>query len=184
VEVAFFLGGAGDYNWPMGAITLLTAEEYLNMPDAPGKHELLDGELISLPVAKKIHNDICRKYQSLLETALPDVRVRFTEGYRLRRGWLIPDVSATWPNQHVGEWFEGAPMIAIEIVSAGNSAEEIDRKTEAYLEEGAAEVWIVYPGTRTMKVFHKDGSIIRVTGIYDCALIGLHVDLRKILPAA
>src|SRR5277367_3633394 len=136
----------------MGAVTLLTAEEYLNMPETPGKHELLDGELISLPVAKKLHADIGLEFLDLLRTELPRPRARIAEGYRLRRGWLIPDVSATWPDQRVGEWFEGSPMIAIEIVSAGNSAEEIDRKTEAYLEEGAAEVWIVYPGTRTMKV--------------------------------
>jgi Uma2 family endonuclease len=168
----------------MGAVTLLTAEEYLNMPETPGKHELLDGELISLPVAKRFHNVISLEFWELLRTVLPRQRVWHVEGYRLTHGWLIPDVSATWPDQPVGEWFEGSPMIAIEIVSPGNLAQEIDRKTEAYLEGGAAEVWIVYPGTRTMKVFRKDGAIFRVTGIYDCALIGLQVDLPKILPSA
>lgn len=167
----------------MGAVTLLTAEEYLNMPETPGKHELLDGELISLPVAKRFHNDIALEFWELLRTVLPRQRVWHVEGYRFAQGWLIPDVSATWPDQRVGEWFEGAPMIAIEIVSAGNSAAEIDRKTEAYLEESAAEVWIVYPGTRTMKVFQKNGSIIRITSVYECALIGLQVNLQKILPA-
>ena len=49
-------------------------------------------------------------------------------------------------------------MIAIEIISPGNSAEEIHRKREAYLEEGVAEVWIVYPVSRVMEVFRKDGS--------------------------
>ncbi len=75
-------------------------------------------------------------------------------------------------------------MIAIEIVLAGNSAEEIDRKTEAYLEERAAEVWIRLLSTRTMKVFHKDGASIRVPGFYDCALISLQADRGRILPAA
>jgi Uma2 family endonuclease len=168
----------------MGAVTLLTAEEYLNMPETPGKHELLDGELISLPVAKRFHNNIGRSFEDLLQTALGRSRVRFIEGYRLRRGWLIPDVSATWPDQIEGEWFEGAPMIAIEIISRGNSADEIDRKTEAYLDEGAAEVWIVYPERRIMKVFRKDGSYVRVIDVYDCALIGVQVDRGKILPAA
>lgn len=168
----------------MGAVTLLTAEEYLNMPETPGKHELLDGELISLPVAKKLHNDIAWEFWELLRTVLPRPRVRLVEGFHLRRGgWLIPDVSATWPGQIEDEWFEGAPMIAIEIVSRGNSAEEIQRKREAYLEEGAAEVWIVYPVTRIMDVFRKDGSYVRVIDVYDCALIGVQVDLPKILSA-
>ena len=145
----------------MGVVTLLTAEEYLNMPETPGKHELLDGELISLPVANKFHNDISRSFEDLLRAALGRPRVWLVEGYRLRRGWLIPDVSAIWPDQPAGEWFEGAPMIAIEIVSRGNSAEEIQRKRAAYLEEGAAEVWIVYPVSRVMDVFRKDGSYVR-----------------------
>ncbi len=168
----------------MGAVTLLTAEEYLNLPDTPGKQELLDGELISLPVAKKFHNEIGWAFWELLRTALARPRVRIVEGYRLRRGWLIPDVSVTWPSQKEGDWFEGSPMIAIEIISRGNSADEIDRKTEAYLEEGAAEVWIVYPSRHIMKVFRKDGSYVRVTDVYDCPLIGVQVDLQKILPAA
>jgi Uma2 family endonuclease len=75
-------------------------------------------------------------------------------------------------------------MIAIEIISRGNSADEMDRKTEAYLEEGAAEVWIVYPSRQIMKVFRKDGSYVRVTDVYDCALIGVKVDLQKILATA
>ena len=36
-----------------------------------------------------------------------------------------------------------APEICIEIVSPGNSQEEIDRKIELYLAKGALEVWIV-----------------------------------------
>jgi Uma2 family endonuclease len=166
----------------MSSATLLTAEEYLKMPQLPGKHELLDGESISLPVAKKRHNDIAWAFWNLLRTTLDQTRVRFAEGYKLRRGWLIPDVSANWPNQAEGEWFEGAPMIAIEIMSRGSTAEEVDRKTDAYLEEGAAEVWVVYPGTRRMQVFRKDGALVRVSGAYDCESIGLQVDLQKLLP--
>jgi Uma2 family endonuclease len=168
----------------MAAVTLLTAEEYLNMPETPGKHELLDGELISLPPAKRKHNNLARRFWRLLETVLDDSRIWTGEGYQLRRGWLIPDVSANWPDQKEGEWFLGAPMIAIEIISRGNTAEEVNRKTEAYLEEGAAEVWVVYPTSRSMNVFRKDGSFVRVTGIYDCALIGLQLDLQKLLPTA
>src|ERR1700693_4867661 len=123
----------------MSAITQLTAEEFLNLPDTPGKHELLDGELISLPPAKNSHSIIGRAFQDLLLTALDKSRVWFFEGYQLRRGWVIPAVGVAAPAQPVSEWFQGAPMIAIEIVSRGNTAEEIDRKVSAYLQEGASE---------------------------------------------
>jgi hypothetical protein len=42
----------------MGAVTLLADEQFSNLPDAPGKQELLDGELVSLQVPKASHNDI------------------------------------------------------------------------------------------------------------------------------
>jgi Uma2 family endonuclease len=169
----------------MGAVTLLTDEEFLNMPETPGKQELLDRELVSSPVAKRTHTYICMGLYELLRTVLDPMRVMVTAGYRMRVGrWLVPDVSVNWPNQPAGDWFEGAPMIAIEVVSRGNTAEEINRKTELYLQEGAAELWIVYPSSRSMNVFRKDGSYLRVTGVYDCELLGLQVDLPKILPAA
>ena len=90
--------------------------------------------------------------------------------YQLRRGWLIPDVSVTWPDQPVSEWFQGSPMIVIEIVSRGNTAWEIDRKVGAYLQEGDAEVWMVYPATRSMTVFRTDETL-RVTDVYRCERI-------------
>ena len=164
----------------MGTVTLLTAEQYLNMPNEPGKHELLDGELISVPPAKHSHSKIIRAFQKFLETALDESRVWILEGYQLKRGWLIPDISVTWPNQPVSDWLQGAPMIAIEIVSRGNTAEEIDRKTEAYLEEGAAEVWVVYPKRRKMNVLRKDATL-RVTGEYRCDLIGVTANLNELI---
>jgi len=167
----------------MSAITQLTAEEFLNLPDYPGKQELLDGELISVPPAKLYHSEIALAFQELLMSALPKSRVRFFEGYQLKRGWLIPDVSANWPDQPRGEWFQGSPMIAVEIVSRGNTAVEIDRKVDAYLEEGAAEVWVVYPATGSMTVFRKKDTL-RVTDVYRCELLGLAVKLDELLKSA
>jgi Uma2 family endonuclease len=71
-------------------------------------------------------------------------------------------------------------MIAIEIASRGNTDEEIDRKVEAYLAEGAAEVWVVRPKTASMTVYRKD-SAIRFTGVYLCELIGITVDVAALL---
>lgn len=115
-----------------------------------------------------------------MRTALPRERVWLFESYRLKRGWLIPDVSVTWPEQPVSRWLEGAPMIAIEIVSRGNTAEEMDRKTEAYLEEGAAEVWVVYPARHKVNVVRKDAAL-RITGEYKCDLIGVTARLDELI---
>src|SRR6266566_4743364 len=99
----------------MSATTLLTWEEFLDLPETPGKQELLDGELIALPPAKFTHMQIVMAFYDLLKTALPKSRVLMETGYQLRRGWLQPDVSVCWPGQAVeNDWLQGAPMVAIE----------------------------------------------------------------------
>jgi Uma2 family endonuclease len=164
----------------MSVVARLTDEQFLSLPDAPGKQELLNGELISLPPAKLIHGIIARRFFDLMQTVLPSSRVWAEMGYRLKYGWLQPDVSVNWPDQPRGEWFEASLMIAIEIASRGNTDEEIDQKVEAYLADGAAEVWIVRPKTASMTVFRKD-SALRVTGVYECELIGTSVDVPELL---
>jgi Uma2 family endonuclease len=52
-------------------------------------------------------------------------------------------------------------MIAIEIASRGNTAQELESKTAAYLEQGAAEVWVLYPKTQTIIVSRKD-AVLRI----------------------
>ena len=167
----------------MSTVIQLTDEQYLNLPEEPGKQELLDGELISLPPAKDNHSELALAIVFLLASVLDRSRLRHEAGFRLKRGWLIPDVAVTWPDQPVDEWLLASPMIAIEIASRGNTAYEINRKVIAYLEEGAAEVWVIYPQNRSMSVFRKDGWL-SVTGIYRCELIGIDINLDELLPAA
>ena len=67
-------------------------------------------------------------------------------------------------------------MVAVEIASRGNTPDEIDNKVATYLEHGAAEVWIIYPSTRSMMVFSGD-SALRVPGNadYRCEALGVTV---------
>jgi Uma2 family endonuclease len=169
----------------MSTPTLLSAKEFLNLPDEPGKQELLDGELISLPPAKLRHLQVIKRLQELLETVLPRPRVWVEAGYQIgRRGWLQPDVSVSWPDQPVENgWMQRAPMVAIEVISPSNQPEHIDRKTAAYLEEGAAEVWVIYPDTPSISVFRK-GSWERVTETLQSNLLGITVDLPSLVRPA
>jgi Uma2 family endonuclease len=78
----------------MGTKTLMSAEEFLSLPDEPGKQELLDGELIAAPPGKLTHMQVIKRLRRLLESVLPESQVWDETGYRLgRRGWLQPDVS-------------------------------------------------------------------------------------------
>ena len=75
---------------------MLSDEEFLSLPDAPGKRELLNGELIDSPPAKYFHSAIAKKLMYLLATVVDDSRVWIEVAYWLREGrWLIPDVSVS-----------------------------------------------------------------------------------------
>jgi Uma2 family endonuclease len=168
----------------MSTKTLLTVEEFLELPDQPGKQELLNGELISLPPAKLEHSDISLELFELLRSVLSKGRVRIETGYRLHHSILQPDVSVTWPDQRVDRgWLGGAPMLAVEVVSPSNSAEEIESKIAVYLAEGAAEVWVIYPKPGIMTVSNRERTL-RFSGEYPCDLLGLTVDLQRLLHPA
>jgi len=157
---------------------MLSDDELLNLPDTPGKRELLDGELIDLPPAKWYHSAIAKKLMYLLATVLDQSRVWIEVAYWLRDGrWLIPDVSVSWPDQPTESgWYKGSPMLAVEIASRGNTAEELESKTALYLEQGAAEVWVLYPKTQTIVVSRKH-DILRIApgDTYYCELLNLNV---------
>ena len=147
----------------MGATTLLTLEEFEQLPSEPGKMELLDGELIRLLPGKLKHTKIIHRLQKILEPivkkASPAARlgtVWIEAGYKFgKKAWLQPDVSISHRDQPSGDYFEGAPALAIEVISESNTAEQMDRKVKMYLSNGAAEVWVVYPKTACIWVFQE-----------------------------
>jgi len=164
---------------------ILSFAEFEALPDYEGKEELLEGELIQLPPPRYGHMNLAHDVYELIRSVLPRHRVYLESGYQSgARNWLVPDVSVTWPEQPiVNDYLQGAPMIAVEIVSPSNTAEQIDRKIAVYLNGGAAEVWVIYPRTKTMMVHGVNGAQ-RISGTYVSPLLaGLTVDLRELLAA-
>jgi len=149
----------------MGAIkTLLTFEEFEQLPDQPGKRELLRGELVELPVAEFFHNEVSQnlflRLHAALQLAHAEGRaselgsVRIEAGYKLAGdGYVQPDVSVTHAAQPVDRYLLGAPAIAIEVISPSNTARQMERKTKLYFEAGAREVWRVYSEDRCILVY-------------------------------
>ena len=146
----------------MGATTLLTFEDFERLPDSPGKRELLDGELIEIPPAKARHSKIRHRIYGKLdplvrEQGLGDVYT--VAGFKLgERHWVQPDVSrlvSTGQDQASDPegYFDGAPRLAIEVISAAHTAESVDRKIATYFEYGCEDVWVFYPKTRRTWVY-------------------------------
>jgi Uma2 family endonuclease len=135
------------------AVELVTFEDLERMPEESGKTELLDGELIQMPPAKLRHNEFSenlfyrlRDLVNALKSrgaALGLGKVHHERGYKIGSkpdSWLIPDVSVPHSGQASDDYYEGAPLIAIEVISESNTAAKIDRKIEKYLANGGQEV--------------------------------------------
>jgi len=171
----------------MGITTLLTLEEFHQLPKETGKKELLDGELIvTRPTNMFDHTETIHDLYDLLKpfgrtSGLG--RVYIEAGYRLGpRTLLRPDVSIAHPAQPVeSNDLTGAPALAIEVVSPSNTADEMNRKVRNYLANGGIEVWVVYPESRSVWVF-RAGRAEEFSGSFRSALIpGLEIDLERLL---
>ena len=137
----------------MIATSLITFAEFEQMPDTPGKQELIDGELIEMPHAEFRHTILSERIFDIFRSGSPGKRAHHEMGYRIGRGWLVPDVSVTRPKQEVNKYLIGSPELAVEVVSPSNRPSYIQRKLAHYLAEGAEEVWVIDPIKCKMSVY-------------------------------
>ena len=172
----------------MGTTTLLSFEEFEQLPDEPGKLELLDGELIQLPPAKRKHMEIAQLIYDLLKPVVNKAEASASlggayleMGYKFSsRAWLQPDVSISHRDQPSGDYFESAPALAVEVISESNSAAQMDRKVNIYLTNGSVEVWLVYPDTRCVWVF-REGHAEQFESVLRSSLLpGMEIDLSQL----
>jgi len=87
-------------------------------------------------------------------------------GCRLRRspdstvGIDLVYVSAEIAAQESDETtlIDGAPILAVEILSPSDKQEEIDEKVDTYLEAGVRVVWVVDPHDRTVLIYRPQAE--------------------------
>ena len=140
---------------------LLTAEEYFASCHLE-RSELIHGKVIELMPPGFKHGEIAVTIASFLKNFLRGKklgRVSVEGGYVLQRNPTIvrsPDVSFLEASRLEGVetsgFIEGAPTIAVEIVSPGDTWSEVESKARLYLEVGAREVWIVECESRTIEL--------------------------------
>ncbi len=81
--------------------------------------------------------------------------------------------------------FMGAPTLAVEVVSASESAAELNDKINDYLTYGAEAVWVIYPEAQKLHVHQPNSKTITVyeadDTLQDEALLpGLSVTIRDL----
>lgn len=150
----------------------ITAADLLAMPDDGKRHELVAGELMELPPPILEHGETQANVARILGNfVLPRKLGRvFTEA-----GFLIsvdpdsvraPDVSFISAGRIAAgglpAYFPGAPDIAVEIVSPSSSEPEALARALMWLEAGSAMVWMLYPDSRSAKVYRPMRSVIEL----------------------
>jgi Uma2 family endonuclease len=63
-----------------------------------------------------------------------------------------------------GQDIEGAPDLAIEVLSPSDRAASMRRKVKQYFAVGSKAVWLVYPQTREVEVWESETGPARVLG--------------------
>ena len=133
---------------------LMTADELLAMPDDGMKHELVEGELISMSPAGNRHGRIIGRIARSLgnyaaERGLGEIY--HDTGFMLRRDpdtVRVPDVPfvRTERARNDDKFFFGCPDIAAEVMSPNDRYSEVREKVREYLQAGTPVVIVVDPG--------------------------------------
>jgi Uma2 family endonuclease len=150
----------------------LTLEEFAQLSDAM-RHEISEGELITMAPPKFLHTLVAVAVFELLQAYLKQhggARAFPEAGYVLSHDPLTirqPDVSVLTAERiratNVDAYVEGAPELAVEVVSPSHSAQDLEIKVQQYLHSGAKQVWVVYPIAKRAHVF-RPGSQVTVLG--------------------
>lgn len=152
----------------MGTITKLSFEEYQQLPEAEGPcYELDEGTLMVLPSPTWWHNRIRDRIARRLEDFVASKKlgqVTVETEFRLSDNTArTPDIAFVNRERFKSidiyhSPVDGAPDLAIEVISPGNRTEDTVKKIHQYLDAGCRSVWIIYPGLHRAEI-HSEGGV-------------------------
>jgi Uma2 family endonuclease len=78
-----------------------------------------------------------------------------------------PDVAfvrfGRFPDGQIPTGFSNAaPDLVVEVVSPGDRAVELERKLEQYQQAAIGLIWVIYPNTRSARIFRSQGTLSQV----------------------
>jgi len=150
-----------------------TADQLLHTPGL-GRCELLRGELIMMSPAGSEHGHIVANITVPLGAFVKEKALGMIFG--AETGFQIghdpdtvraPDVafvSAERIHGNLGKgFFQGAPDLAVEVVSPSDRAAEVLAKVHDWLEAGCRAVWVVDPEPRTVSVYRSRERVVTLS---------------------
>jgi Uma2 family endonuclease len=168
-----------EHNVDMATVSaphLLTADEYGRLDEVPGyRDELIEGERVLSPQPVYPHAAVIKQFERILEAQLASMSAEPLEVAR-ETGWKFhiaasgadsvpgPDLmvirkeDARKAIQRKG-WFEGVPLLVVEVISSSERRSRRLQKVGLYLEMGVPHVVEVDYTRRLVKVHTADMDV-------------------------
>ncbi|HKR00805.1 MAG TPA: Uma2 family endonuclease [Pyrinomonadaceae bacterium] len=143
----------------------MTADELFMMPHDGFRYELVKGELVKMSPTGGKHGILTSRIGIALGRYVEENALGETFG--AETGFILatnpdtvraPDAAFVSreripPGDITEKFWPGAPDLAVEVISPGDTLYEVDEKIEEYLEAGVRLVWIVNPKKRTVTIY-------------------------------
>ncbi|MFZ9737058.1 MAG: Uma2 family endonuclease [Prochlorotrichaceae cyanobacterium] len=141
-----------------------TDEAFMALPQDGHRYEIVNGELVNRGNAGALHGNIAVILSSALFAIVhaQKLGVLFdsSTAFKMKNGnKRSPDISffAKARLQGMTElpmgFLEGAPDLAVEILSSGNTVEEMHDKLVEYFESGTRLAWMIHPNENYVLVY-------------------------------
>ena len=145
------------------------------MPNDHLRHELIRGELTTMTPAGFNHGVVGVSFLAILHRHVMSAGLGCVvgpdTGFVLARNpdtVRAPDAAFVRrdriPDPRPIKFWEGAPDLAVEVISPGDTVSEVDDKVQDYLDAGTTEVIVINPKLKTVKVFRRgqNATVLRV----------------------
>jgi Uma2 family endonuclease len=155
--------------------TLATAEELFMMPDDGFRYELVRGEVRRMPPAGSEHGAVIMNMGTPLHEFVKAHSLGVVFG--AETGFKIasdpdtvraPDLAFVRreriPKEGIPRGFwPGAPDLAVEVVSPGDTYTEVEEKVNDWLNAGTRMVLVLNPRTHTVAIYTSHTDVVRLT---------------------
>lgn len=144
--------------------TLMTADELLHMPDDNYRYELIEGELVRMAPAGFEHGTIVVNFTLALGGHVKanklGVLVGAETGFKVTSDpdtVRAPDLAFVSRDRILvsgkpKSFWPGAPDLAVEVISPGDTYTEVEDKVHQWLDAGTRMVIVANPRNRSLKV--------------------------------
>jgi Uma2 family endonuclease len=178
--------------------TRATVEDVLRLAAAGERYELIDGELAPMSPTGFEHGDVEMYAGPIFANHARSRRLGKVVGgevlFRLDSAGTVaraPDIAFVRSERLRGVDltgpFIGAPDRAVEIISPGDSAKDLQKKVETWLTYGTLAVLVMYPETGSV-IFWRSTGAVRLSGDdvldLDTALPGFRCPAHELFPPA